>query len=79
MADEYWDRWFNWRKRSPFFRNIFGDIDEVFREIEEMMQRQFEEFSRRTPKDLVRERTLPDGTKVREWGPFVYGLSLIHI
>jgi len=76
MADEYWDRWFNWRKRSPFFRSIFGDIDEVFREMEEMMQRQFEEFSRRTPKDLVRERTLPDGTKVREWGPFVYGYSV---
>src|SRR5947208_14071649 len=27
------------------------------------------------PKDLVRERKLPDGGTVREMGPFVYGYS----
>ena len=76
MSDENWDRWFR-RRRRPFFgRNIFGDIDDVFREMEETMRRQFEEFSKRTPEGLVRERTLPDGSKVREWGPFVYGYSV---
>jgi len=76
LSDEYWDRWFR-RRRWPFSRgSIFGDIDEVFREMEEMMRKQFEEFSKMTPRDLIRERTLPDGTKVREWGPFVYGYSV---
>ena len=71
MSDKDWDRLF--RKRWPFFRSIFGNLDEVFREMEEMMER---EFSERVPKDSIRERTLPDGTKVREWGPFVYGYSM---
>jgi HSP20 family protein len=76
LSDENWDRWFR-RRRRPFFgRNIFGDIDDVFREMEEAMRRQFEEFSKRSPEGLIRERTLPDGSKVREWGPFVYGYSV---
>lgn len=40
------------------------------------MEREFKEFSKRVPKDLIRERELPDGTKVHEWGPFVYGYSI---
>ena len=67
MTDE-WDRWF--RRRFPFFRGgIFDDIDRIFREIEEMMQREFEEFSRITPKNLIRERTLPDGSKYVSGAP----------
>jgi HSP20 family protein len=72
--DEFWDRWFR-RRRWPF-SSFFGDIDEMFREIERMFQREFEDLSRRAPKDLMRERILPDGTKVQEWGPFVYGYSI---
>jgi len=75
LSDEYWDRWFR-RGRFPFFRRSFDDIEEIFREMEEMMERELGEFSKRTPKDLIRERTLPDGSKVREWGPFVYGYSM---
>jgi HSP20 family protein len=59
----------------PFFRG-FLDIDEIFREMQEMMEREFRELSERTPRDLVRERTLPNGSKVKEWGPFVYGYSV---
>jgi HSP20 family protein len=40
------------------------------------MAKEFEELSKRAPKDLLRERTLPDGTKVKSWGPFVYGYSV---
>ncbi len=40
------------------------------------MEREFKEFSRKVPKDLIRERELPDGTRVHEWGPFVYGYSI---
>jgi len=48
----------------------------MFKDIEEMMEREFKEFSTRVPKDLVRERKLPDGSTAREWGPFVYGYSM---
>jgi len=75
---EYFPEWFRRRmRRTPYFRNwFFGDIDEVIRDMEEMMEREFKEFTDRLPKDYTRERKLPDGTTVREWGPFVYGYSM---
>ena len=78
MAWEYFPEWFRRRmRRSPFFRSwFFGDIEEMMKDIEEMMEREFKEFTTRLPKDYVRERKLPDGTTVREWGPFVYGYSM---
>lgn len=42
----------------------------------ERMQRQIEELSKGAPQNLHKIRVLPDGTKVEEWGPFVYGYSL---
>jgi HSP20 family protein len=64
-------------RRTPFFRDwIFGDIDEIMRDFEEMMQREFREFTTRIPKDYLRERKLPDGSTVKEWGPFVYGYTM---
>ncbi len=72
--EDWWSRWF--RRRGPFFRSSFWDMDEVFREMEEMMERQFGELSKKAPSELIRERILPDGTKVKEWGPFVYGYSM---
>lgn len=74
MSDEDW--WSKWFRRRPFFRSNLGNMDEVFREMEEMMEREFRELSKKAPRELVRERTLPDGTKVNEWGPFVYGYSV---
>lgn len=41
-----------------------------------MMESEFKELFRKAPKDLIQERTLPDGTKVTSWGPFVYGYSV---
>ena len=78
MAWEYFPEWFKRRmRRSPFFRSwLFGDIEEIMRDMEEMMEKEFKEFTTRVPKDLVRERKLPDGTTIREWGPFVYGYSM---
>ena len=71
---DWWTRWF---RRRPFFgSDFFSDIDEVFKDMEEMMDREFKEFSERAPKDLIRERRLPDGRIVKEWGPFVYGYSM---
>ena len=48
----------------------------MMRDLEEMMDKEFKEFTTRLPKDLSRERKLPDGSKVKEWGPFVYGYSM---
>ena len=78
MAWEYFPDWFKRRmRRSPFFRSwLFGDIEEIMRDMEEMMEKEFKEFTTRVPKDLVRERKLPDGSTIREWGPFVYGYSM---
>lgn len=78
MSWEYFPEWIRRRmRRSPYFRSwFFGDIEEVMRDIEEMMEKEFKEFTTRLPKDYVRERKLPDGTTVREWGPFVYGYSM---
>jgi HSP20 family protein len=71
------DRWSRWSKKGwPFFRGGLWDIDEAFKEMEEMMAKEFEDLSKRAPKTLIRERTLPDGTKVKSWGPFVYGYSV---
>ena len=61
--------------RRPFFRSSFEDINQFFREMQKTMEKEFTEISRKAPKELVRERVLPDGTKVKEWGPFVYGYS----
>lgn len=72
--EDWWSRWF--RRRGPFFRSSFWDMDEVLREMEETMERQFGELSKKAPSKLVRERILRDGTKVKEWGPFVYGYSM---
>lgn len=78
MGWEYFPEWFRKRmRRSPYFRSwFFGDIDEMLRDVEEMMDKELKEFTTRIPKDSVRERKLPDGTTVREFGPFVYGYSI---
>lgn len=63
--------------RQPFSSGwFFEDIDEMLRDIEEMMNKELKEFTSRIPKGYVRERKLPDGRKIRELGPFVYGYSM---
>ena len=63
-------------RRQPSKDWPFGDVDDIFRQMEEMMEREFKEFTTKLPKDLVRERKLPDGSTTKEWGPFVYGYSM---
>jgi HSP20 family protein len=55
---------------------MFEDIKDVLGEMEDFMAREFSELSERAPEDLIRERTLASGAKVKEWGPFVYGYSM---
>src|SRR4029453_15204058 len=54
----------------------FGQIDEMRREMERLFENQFKDIQAKAPKDLVREYETPEGGKVREIGPFVYGYSM---
>jgi HSP20 family protein len=65
--------WFRKRKgKDPFF----SEIDDVFREMEKMMDEELKSFTEKVPKEYVKERKLPDGSTVKELGPFVYGYSM---
>jgi HSP20 family protein len=66
--------WFKKRRgsRDPFF----GEIDEMFREMEKMMDEGLKNFTEKVPKEYIKERKLPDGSTVKELGPFVYGYSM---
>jgi len=71
--DEDYPEWFRRRRgRDP----LFGDIDRMFHEMERMMDDEFKKFTENVPKDYVKERKLPDGSTVKELGPFVYGYSM---
>jgi HSP20 family protein len=74
-SDEDFPNWFK-KRRSPFRGWFFEDVDKMFEEMEKMMQEELKTFSSRVPRDYVRERKLPDGSTVRELGPFVYGYSV---
>ena len=78
MSGDDFPEWFKKKKkRNPFFGNwFFGDIENMMKEMEEMMERDFEQFRTRIPEELKRERKLPDGSTIPEWGPFVYGYSM---
>ena len=65
--------WFKKRRnRDPFF----GDVNDMFREMEKMMDEEMKSFTEKVPKEYVKERKLPDGSTVKELGPFVYGYSM---
>ncbi|MEM2108259.1 MAG: archaeal heat shock protein Hsp20 [Candidatus Bathyarchaeia archaeon] len=65
------------RLRYPLANDpFFGDIDRLFREMERRMEEEFRMFTEKVPKEYVKERKLPDGSTVREFGPFVYGYSM---
>ncbi len=69
--DEDFPSWFGSRRRRvpSFFSNFFEDFDTMF-------ERMFSEMTRNLPKEFVSERKLPDGSTMRQWGPFVYGYSM---
>src|SRR4030042_2672926 len=74
--DEDYPEW-NKRRRLPLDKDpFFGDIDRIFAEMEKRMEEEFKNFTDKVPKDYVKERKLPDGSTVKEFGPFVYGYSM---
>jgi HSP20 family protein len=76
VKDDYWIR--PHMRMWPFTRNwMFGNIEDVFREMEDLMENEFSGLPEKVSKDLIRERTLPSGETVKQWGPFVYGYTMI--
>lgn len=86
-SDDWFDRFFGiagW----PFGRsgstdagtNYFGDLFRGFDEIRQEIRREFEEsfkdIETKAPKELIKEYETPEGGKVREVGPIVYGYSV---
>jgi HSP20 family protein len=77
---DLFNKFFGFGRKSN--RGLF-DMDDLFRggldDIHKEMNRMFNVFndlSSNAPKDLVREYQTPDGAKVREVGPIVYGYSM---
>ena len=68
----------DWYKR--FFSGLspFGswNFDDMFREFDEMTRTFSEQFKNTVPKDLIKEYETPEGGKIREVGPIVYGYSM---
>jgi HSP20 family protein len=79
-TEDWFRRWFGGRGLPEFGREggrWFGsDISRQFDEMRREMERIFENIQTRTPKELVREYETPEGGKVREVGPLVYGYSM---
>jgi HSP20 family protein len=72
--DDY-PEWFK-KRRSQSKDPFFGEINDMFREMEKMMDEKLKNFTDKVPKEYVKERKLPDGSTVKEMGPFVYGYSM---
>jgi HSP20 family protein len=51
-------------------------FEEMRRELERELAEQFKGIETTAPKDLLREYQTPEGAKVREVGPLVYGYSM---
>jgi HSP20 family protein len=69
----FWDEWF---KRFGRRGSFFGDIEKFIEELEKEMAKSFKQLEGEMPKEMFKERRLPDGTIRREYGPFVYGYSV---
>ena len=52
-----------------------GGFDDMHREINRMFN-VFNDLSTNAPKELIREYQTPEGAKVREVGPLIYGYSM---
>ena len=63
------------RRTDDWFGNTFAGFDQMRRQMEKMFEEQLEDMQTKAPKELVREYEAPEGGKVREIGPIVYGYS----
>lgn len=76
MSSDSDDDFPDWTRRRRIREPFFSDIDKMFHEMEKMMDEELKSFTEKVPKEYVKERKLPDGSTVKELGPFVYGYSM---
>jgi len=71
--DEFFPDWFRSRRGrgSPF-----SWMDRWFSDIDGMFEQMFQDMVKGMPKEGMTERKLPDGSTIRQYGPFVYGYSM---
>ena len=58
------------------FDDIFREFDDMRKETERIFSEQFKNIENKVPKDLIKEYDTPEGGKIREVGPIVYGYSM---
>jgi len=58
------------------FDDMFREFDEMRKEAERAFSEQFKNIENKVPKDLIKEYETPEGGKVRQVGPIVYGYSM---
>ena len=73
--DEFFP-WFRSRRgrRSP--SSPFGWMDRWFSDFDDVFERMFQDMAKGMPKEFMNEKKLPDGSTIRQYGPFVYGYSM---
>ena len=79
--DDWFNRFWPFRRRAVgsgrgYFDDMFRGFDEMRREFEREFQESFKDIEKEAPKDLIREYETPEGGKIREVGPIVYGYSM---
>ena len=72
-SDEFLPDWFRSRRgrKSPF-----GWMDRWFSDFDEMFENMFEDMAKAMPRDMTTEKKLPDGSTIKQYGPYVYGYSM---
>jgi HSP20 family protein len=78
IPNDWYKRYFS--GQGPFgswnFNDLFREFDEMRSEMERTFYEPFKNIENRVPKDLIKEYETPEGGKVREVGPIVYGYSM---
>ena len=58
------------------FDDMLREFDEMRKEAERSFSEQFKNIENKVPKELIKEYETPEGGKVRQVGPIVYGYSM---
>ena len=78
--EDWFRRFFAGREGNPktggWHRDVFREFEDMRREMERLFEEQFRDIQSTAPKELVREYETPEGGKVKEIGPLVYGYSM---
>ena len=74
--DEDYPDWFRRFWRRPLWRRSLFPYRDFFEDIDRMFEEMFKDFFEDIPKELIKERKLPDGSSIKQVGPIVYGYSV---